>query len=192
MAHTPTTQTPPTLAGARSSPEHQAPSSRRRVGRRTLLAAAATATACGAGALAAPRLIPPLETQLDNLGREALLTELGTLEGVSLDAALQAAEITRAAVHVLVLPLARFVSAVGAGALDALLHVLDAAHDALALVGVQSSVLTSFRAVVVSWRGSLTALPIGLSAYVSADIASAEAYLRALQRMTTHPTQAVK
>jgi hypothetical protein len=162
----------------------------RPLGRRRLLAAAATATACGAGALAAPRLIPALETQLDTLGRDALLTELGALEGVSLDAALQAAEITRSAVQVLVLPLARFVSAVGTGALDALLHVLDAAHNALALVGVQTSILTAFRTVVVSWRDSLTALPIGLSAYATADIASAEAYLRALKRRTTQPTQA--
>jgi ABC-type nitrate/sulfonate/bicarbonate transport system substrate-binding protein len=162
------------------------------VGRRALLATAATAAACGAGALAAPRLIPALETQLDNAGRDILLNELGTLEGVSLDAALQAAEITRAAVQVLVIPLARFVSAVGAGALDALIAALGAAQNALALVHVQATVLSSFRTVVTSWRDSLTALPITLNAYATADIASAEAYLRALKQMTAHPTQATK
>jgi hypothetical protein len=144
---------------------------------------------CGAGAVAAPRLIPALETRLDDIGRDALLAELGTLEGVSLDAALQAAEITRTAVQVLVLPLARFVSAVGSGALDALLHVLDAAVNALSLVRAPTTVLMSFRTVVVSWRAGLSVLPISLAAYVSADIMSAEAYLRALKRMTAHPTQ---
>lgn len=190
MAHTHTTQTPPTPAESQSSPEHQVPTPRRRVGRRALLVAAATATACGAGALAAPRLIPAAEAQLDEMARDALLGELGTLEGVSLDAALRAAEITRAAVQVLVLPLARFVAAVGAGALDVLLQAVDAAQHALALVRAQAPVLTAFRAVIVNWRGGITALPIALTAYATADITSAEAYLRALKRMATHPTRA--
>jgi hypothetical protein len=186
-----TTQTPPTPSDSHVDPVRQIqPSKPRRVGRRALLAAAATATACGAGALAAPRLLPAAEAQLDAMARAALLNELGALEGVSLDAALQAAEITRAAVQVLVLPLARFVATVGSVALDALLQALDAAQHALALVRVQASVLASFRAVIVSWRGGISALPIALTAYVTADITSAEAYLRALKRMTTHPTRA--
>lgn len=77
------------------------------LGRRAFLATAATVTACGAGALAAPQVIPALESKAREMGRDALLNEIGSLEGVSLDAAIRAAEITRAAVQILVLPLAR-------------------------------------------------------------------------------------
>src|SRR5689334_24211231 len=53
------------------------------VGRRAFLATAATVTACGAGALAAPTVIPLLESKAQEMGRDALLNEIGSLEGVS-------------------------------------------------------------------------------------------------------------
>ena len=37
--------------------------------------------------------------------------------------------------------------------------------------------------VVVSWQTGLTALPIALEAYLTADIQSAETYLKTLKRM---------
>ncbi|MGE5335446.1 MAG: hypothetical protein ACM3N4_12145 [Nitrososphaerota archaeon] len=157
------------------------------IGRRTLFTTAATATICGAGALAAPKLIPILESKAQDMGRTALLNEVGSLEGVSLDAAIRAAELTRIAVKIVVLPLARFVSAVGTGGLSVLLKVLELAHNAMALVHLNTFVLDAFRDVVTRWQDGISALPIALDAYTTADIDSGERYLRALKEMAKHP-----
>jgi hypothetical protein len=174
-------------APTQTSAPHAPRPRKRGVGRRAFLATAVTATACGAGAIAAPRLIPALESQAQNMARSALLTELGNLEGVSLDAAIHAAEITRAAVKILVLPLARFTSLVGVGALAVLLKALELAHNAMSLVRLDTTILDAFRNVVASWQSDIASLPIRLDAYATADIDSAERYLRALKQMAEHP-----
>jgi hypothetical protein len=173
-------------APTRGLPQHQRPK-KPLVGRRAFFATAATATVCGAGALAAPKLIPVLESKAQDMARAALLNELGNLEGVSLDAAIRAAELTRIAVKVIVLPLARFVALVGAGAFAALGKALELAHNALAALRLDTTALDAFRAVVASWRGGITSLPIALDAYTTADIDSGERYLRALRQMAEHP-----
>lgn len=157
------------------------------VGRRAFLATAATATVCGVGALAAPQLVPMLESKAQDVGRAALLNEIGNIEGVSLDAAIRAAEITRAAVKILVLPLARFASAVGAGALALLLKGLELAHYAMSLLHLDTSILDAFGGVATSWQEGITSLPITLDTYATADIDSGEKYLRALKQMAEHP-----
>lgn len=157
------------------------------IGRRAFLATAATVTACGAGALVAPQVIPALESKAQEMGRNALLNEIGSLEGVSLDAAIRAAEITRAAVKILVLPLARFIALMGTGALSLLLGALDLARKAMALLHLNTSVLDAFRDVVTGWQGGVASLPIALDSYTTADIESGEKYLRALKQMAEHP-----
>jgi len=157
------------------------------IGRRAFLATAATVTACGAGALAAPKVIPALESKAQEMGRDAVLNEIGSLEGVSLDAAIRAAEITRAAVKILVLPLARFIALMGTGALSLLLGALDLARRAMSLLHLNTSVLDAFRDVVTSWQGGVASLPIALDTYTTADIDSGERYLRALKQMAEHP-----
>ena len=165
---------------------HQQPK-KPRVGRRVFFATAATATVCGAGALAAPKLIPVLESKAQDMARAALLSELGNLEGVSLDAAIRAAELTRMAVQIIVLPLARFVALVGSGAFAALGKALELAHNALAALRLDTSALDAFRAVVTGWQRGVTSLPIALDAYTTADIDSGERYLRTLKQMAEHP-----
>ena len=181
-----TMQAPTQTTELPASQRHQQPG-KPRVGRRALFATAATATVCGAGALAAPKLIPMLESKAQDMARAALLDELGNLEGVSLDAAIRAAELTRVAVKIIVLPLARFVALVGAGALSVLLKALDLARNAMALVHLDTSVLDAFRDVVAGWQSDVTSLPIALDAYTTADIESGERYLRALKQMAEHP-----
>ncbi|HEX9036709.1 MAG TPA: hypothetical protein VF808_06915 [Ktedonobacterales bacterium] len=158
-----------------------------RVGRRALLVTATAATLCGAGMFAAPQVTTALEAQAQAMGRAAILNEIGDLEGVSLDAAIRTAEITRMAVKLVVFPLARFVAAVGSGAFDLLLKVVDTLRGVAGPVGVNISQLNAFRDMVVSWRGSVSALPITLDAYLTADIESAEKYLRALKQLAEHP-----
>jgi galactitol-specific phosphotransferase system IIC component len=155
--------------------------SRRHVGRRTFLAVAGLG-ACGAGVLAAPRVASLAEQGLQQAAFTAASGELDQLEGVSLDAALKAAQITAAAVHVIVVPVARLVATLGSGGVSLLLAALDAAHNALAFVHVSTTPIDLLRGVIASWQAGLASLPIALDTYASADIASAEAYLTALKR----------
>lgn len=175
------------MANTMQAPAETPISRKPRVGRRAFLATATTATVCGAGVLAAPQLIPALESKAQDMGRAALLNEIGNLEGVSLDAAIRAAEVTRAAVKILALPLARFVSAMGVGALSLLLDALQLAHNAMAMLRLNTTMLDAFRDVVTSWQKGVTSLPITLAAYTTADIESGEKYLRALKQMVEHP-----
>lgn len=157
-------------------------------GRRAFALGATTGILCGVGALAAPRALSALEGEAQALARGAVMDEIGEVEGVSLDAAIGAAELTRRAVTVIVLPLARFVALVGSGALDALLKGIDAARAAVSMLHLNAAPLNAFREVVVSWRGGVATLPISLDAFLTADITSAETYLRALKRLANHPT----
>ena len=154
--------------------------------RRRAFLAAATACVCGAGAVAAPRIAPYVEDRLHQAELDAVRGEFSALEGVSLDAAIRAAEITQAAVQVIVLPVARLVAVLGDGGLSLVLHSLDIARAALSFAHAPTGPLDGLRAVVASWQQGLTSLPIALNAYSTADIASAERYLKALKRQTTY------
>jgi hypothetical protein len=149
-----------------------------KVGRRALLAAGALGL-CGGAAVASPYVVQ----RIQEAERAAVLAELGQIEGIPLDAAIQAAEITRAAVQTIVLPVAQFLATMGTGALSVLLAAIDAARGAAASVHIPTTVFDQFRLVVVSWQASLTVLPITLDSYLTADIQSAETYLKTLKRM---------
>lgn len=143
--------------------------------RRAFVTAAVTAGVCGA-AVAVPHVVPAVEQHIEQAA-------LGELEGVSLDAALEAAELTRAGVQVIVVPVARLAAALGSGALGLLLAALEVAHNVLAVVHASTKTVDELRAVVASWQAGLTLLPIALDTYATADITSAETYLRALKKM---------
>lgn len=84
--------------------------------------------------------------------------------------------------------LARFAALVGVGALDLLLNSMDASRSALSILHLPTTPLDAFRDVVVSWRAGIDALPITLDGFLTADVTSAEVYLRALKRVMDHPT----
>ncbi|HKS70185.1 MAG TPA: hypothetical protein VJQ45_07180 [Ktedonobacterales bacterium] len=155
----------------------------RRIARRALITTVAAASVCAAGAVAAPYVVPAVETKLEDAALSAALKELTQLEGVPIDAAIRAAEITRAAVGVIVLPVARLVALLGSGALALLLRSLDAAHAALAFIHADTTGVDALRTVVASWQVGIGSLPIALDAYLTADITSAEAYLKALKKL---------
>jgi hypothetical protein len=148
------------------------------VGRRALLTIGALAV-CGGAAAATPYAVQRAE----DAARAAVLKELEQIEGIPIDAAIRAAEITRAAVQTIVLPVAQFVATIGAGALNALLAAIDAARNAMNAFHISTAMLDSFRIAVVSWQSSVTALPIALDSYLTADIVSAETYLKTLKHM---------
>lgn len=185
----PTAAAPQTAPLATKTPEPPRKARREgRMARRAVLVGAATAALAGAGALVAPRAITALEAEAQSLARAAIQREIGELEGVSLDAAIRAAELTRIAVKVIVLPLARFVALVGSSALDLLLETLDVARTAMATLRLDTAPIVAFRDVVASWRGGVAALPISLGSYMTADIDGAETYLRALKRLAGSPS----
>ena len=146
-----------------------------RTTRRVLITTAAAAVVVGGAAIAAPRVAPAMEQRIEQAA-------IGELEGISIDAALEAAEVTRAAVQVIVLPVANLVALLGSGALDVLLGALQLAHNALAFVHGSTEAVDQLHTVIASWKAGLTELPIALNAYSNADIGSAEAYLRALKK----------
>ena len=155
----------------------------RRIGRRALITTAAAAGVCAAGAVAAPYVVPAVEQRLEDAALTAALGQLTALEGVPIDAAIRAAEITRAAVNVIVLPVARLVALLGSGALALLLRSLDGAHAALAFIHADTTGVDALRTVVASWQSGIATLPIALDAYLTADITSAETYLKALKKL---------
>jgi hypothetical protein len=123
------------------------------VGRRALLAVTATAGVCGVcgvTALAVPQLRNTLEQHATALGRQVLAHELSSLEGVTLDDAIQAAEITQAAVRFLVLPLAQLVATLGGDGLAVLLAGLTTATNVLGSVHVTIAGLSGLRDTVAS------------------------------------------
>jgi hypothetical protein len=157
-------------------PKDKSMSKGSRFPRRALITAVATAGLAGAAVVAAPRVVPAAEQRMEQAA-------VGELEGVSIDAALEAAQITRAAVEIIVVPVANLVALLGSGALGLLLGTLQVAHNALAFVQASTTVVDQLHAVIASWQAGITKLPIALNTYATADITSAETYLRALKKM---------
>jgi hypothetical protein len=153
------------------------------VGRRAFIGLATVAACGGIAAVAGPQLVSDAEQRIRDAERDAVLNELASLEGISLDAALRAAELTKAAVHIIVVPLARVVALIGAGALTVLLNSVDAARNVLSALHLANSGLDRIHDLLVTWRDSVSLLPVALDSYVTADIDSAEAYLRSLKAM---------
>jgi hypothetical protein len=154
------------------------------VGRRAVLAGVVAAGACGVTALAAPQLVSKVQQGAESLEHQVLAHELAALETVTLDDAIRAAEITRAAVQVIVLPLARLFAIIGSDALSILLASLDTATNALRTLHINVAALTALRNTVSEWHAHISSLPITLTSYATANIDNAETYLKALKKST--------
>jgi hypothetical protein len=173
----PTAITPPHTGNSPNAPKSSA------VGRRALLAVAATGVV-GVTALAIPQVRNSLEQDAATLGRQALAHELASLEGITLDEAIKAAEITQVAVRLVVLPLAQLVVTIGGDGLEVLLSALTTATQVLSSAHITVAGLSGLRDTIASWHEHISSLPIALTSYSVADIASAEAYLKALKKQT--------
>jgi hypothetical protein len=154
------------------------------VNRRRALVVCAVAGACGITALAAPKIVQDVQSGAENLGHQALAHELDALETVTLDDAIRAAEITKAAVQVIVVPLAQLVALVGGDALGLLLASLNTATSVLNSLHVNVTALNALRNTMSDWHQNISSLPIALTSYASANIDNAEKYLKALKKST--------
>ena len=154
------------------------------VGRRAALAAVVAAGACGVAVLAGPQIVTDVKQSAENMAHQALAHELQSLESVSLDDAIRAAEITKAAVQVIVLPVAQLVAIIGGDALGVVLASLNTATNVLGSVHINVAALIGLRSTVGSWHSNIRSLPIALTSYATANITDAETYLKALKKST--------
>lgn len=183
---------PPGTAPTNPSGDKPKSGSRGKIARRALLAGVGVG-ACVAGVELAPvalkkageftqaQVQDAFQAGVDN-GRKAVLDELSQIEGLTIDGAIGAAELTRLAVKFIVLPLSRLVSTIEGGALDVLYNALQSAKENLAKINVHIGQLDGLEQMVAQWRDNVNQLPTTLDKYANADIDSAESYLKALQK----------
>jgi hypothetical protein len=174
---------------------------KRGLSRRKLLIGA---VAVGGGAIAAYELAPHLPQALEQAGtniehqlqdafnkglaaggeavRKELINSLDTLEGVSLDAAIGAARLTRIAYDVFVSPLVTLAATIADDFLSALLGALTTARKWLNQIGADNATLAALQAVLQSWVNQVQNMPKKLQTITDTDLDGAQAYLAALQR----------
>ncbi len=172
-----------------------APKPKGRFGRRALLATGTVGLCAGAVALApigAHQVEQYTQAQVNDYfhkgfeaGRQALLGELGQIEGVGLDEAIGVAELTRLGVLYIVVPLSRLYATVTGDLLAILASGVQQARSLLGTFHITVSALDTIYTLLTTWQTNVTALPKKLGDYANADILSAEAYLKALQRKVT-------
>lgn len=164
---------------------------RGKIARRALIAAAGVGVCAGAVELtpiALKKVGQATESDLQgafsagvSAGRQALLNELAQLEDVSLDGAIGVAELTRAGVRFIVLPLAGLTSTIAGDSLQILTNALGSARDNLAHLNVHIQWLDQLQQLFSTWHDNAVNLPVGLNQYANQDINGAESYLKALK-----------
>ncbi len=171
------------------------------ISRRKLLLGAA---AVGGGALAVYELGPRLPGALEQAGtniehqlqdafnkgvaageeavRKEFINALDTLEGVSLEAAIGAARLTRVAYDVFVSPLVTLAATVATDFLAVTLAALIKARSWLGQINADNATLAALQAVLQNWADQAHNMPKKLQTITATDLDGAQAYLRALER----------
>jgi hypothetical protein len=161
------------------------------VSRRALFVTAGLGV-CAAGAIATPIALKYAEEQAaaaaqralqDGIkqGEQEILAELANLEGISLDFAINAAELTKAGVKFILLPVSQLAATIGGDALKVIVGGLDGLRNFAGGFGYHNQQADQLSQLLHTWEDNLAQLPIALSAYATADINSAESYLKALK-----------
>jgi hypothetical protein len=174
---------------------------RRKASRRKFLLGSA---AVGGAAVAAYELLPRLpqaigtgaanlEHQLQqafengvtsgaNTARKELINGLDTLEGFSLEGAMDAAKLTRVAYDVFVSPLVTLAATVADDFLTVTLDALITGRHWLAQINEDSPTLAALQTVLQSWVDQAHEMPRKVQSLTDSDLDGALSYLRALQR----------
>jgi len=177
---------------------------RKNVTRRRLLLGLGTVVVGGAAATVAAYELPKVPQAFNNVGkdieqqlqdsfnqgfnvgadavRKEFITALENLEGISLDAAMAAAKLTRVAYDVFVSPLVKFLASVADDFLSVTLRALIQGRHWLSNIGQDNSTLAGLQNVLETWVAQAQQMPKQLQAIADADLDGAQAYLRALQR----------
>lgn len=118
-----------------------------------------------------------------NEGKQAVLAELEELGDISIDTAINVAELTRLGVKVIVQPLASLVATIGGDAIGALKSAVDGVRGFAGNFGYHNDQLDQLSTLLGTWHDGLTQLPKALATYANTDITSAETYLKSLKAM---------
>lgn len=172
------------------------------LGRRALVGVAAVSV-CAAGVALTPtaeRIAQQVGQQAVDqayaagiaAGRQALLSELAQLEGVPIDAAIEVAQLTRLAVLYIVRPIAQLFATIAGDALGGLIAAITSAQQHLASINVHISQLDQLKSLLMQWQQGVQQLPIALTQYTTADIDSAENYLKALKKHLQQQSNSAK
>jgi hypothetical protein len=147
------------------------------VGRRAALLSLAVVAA----AVATPFAIEKgAELAVDEI-RRLLEHELGELEKISLDAAIEVADLTRKAVKYIVVPLAQFLATTSGDGLQVLADAITTAENALQALHLPTDGLPALATLLTTWKNNESQLPIALQSFANADIGGAETYLKAVK-----------
>jgi hypothetical protein len=171
------------------------------ISRRKMLLVAAAA---GGTAIAGYELLPKLPHALEQAGtniehqlqdafnkgvsageeavRKEFINALDTMEGVSLEAAIGAARLTRVAYDVFVSPLVTLAATVADDFLSITLAALTKARSWLQQINADNATLAALQAVLKNWVDQVHTMPKKLQTITETDLDGAQAYLRALQR----------
>lgn len=114
--------------------------------------------------------------------RKELLNGLDDLEGFSLEAAIEAAKLTRVAYDVFISPLVTLAATVADDFLVVTLDALINGRKWLAQINEDSPTLAALQAVLQSWVNQVHEMPKSVQTITETDLDGAQAYLRALQR----------
>ncbi len=114
--------------------------------------------------------------------RRELVSALDSLEGFTLQGAIDAAKLMRVAYDVFVSPIVQFGSQLTTDFLKAMLSALKTARGWLAGIYQDNATLAAIQHVLESWVDQVSKLPKQLDAITQTDLDGAQAYLSALQR----------
>lgn len=117
-----------------------------------------------------------------NAARKELINGLDTLEGFSLDGAIEAARLTRVAYDVFVSPLVTLAATVADDFLTVTLDALINGRKWLAQINEDSPTLAALQTVLQSWVDQAHEMPQKIQSITDSDLDGAQSYLRALQR----------
>ncbi len=114
--------------------------------------------------------------------RKEFINALDTMEGVSLDAAIGAARLTRVAYDVFVSPLVTLAATVADDFLSITLAALIKARSWLQQINADNATLAALQSVLQNWEKQAHTMPKKLQTITETDLDGAQAYLAALQR----------
>lgn len=121
-------------------------------------------------------------TQGADAARKELLNGLDTLEGFSLEGAIEAAKLTRVAYDVFISPLVTLAATVADDFLIVTLDALITGRHWLQQINEDSPTLAALQTVLQSWVKQVHDMPKKVQTITETDLDGAQAYLRALQR----------
>ncbi|HET8912445.1 MAG TPA: hypothetical protein VFN23_13320 [Ktedonobacteraceae bacterium] len=176
---------------------------KRGISRRKFLWGAGAAAIVGTGIAAAelgPKVPQALSTASSNVehqiqqafndglakgaeeARKELLNSLDSIEGVSLDAAIGAAKLTRAAYDVFVSPVVTLAATITGDFLDVTLRAYKTARGWLRNIGQDNSTMGALQTVLETWLKQVQDMPKELQKITDTDLDGAQSYLNALKQ----------